>query len=81
MKKCPICGSIAFDDARVCYGCLHRFDKEPLVEEEDQSFRRAHALSVDIASAEIAPDGMSMRIRFEYPLTVVHRSEPSSEKA
>ena len=25
MKKCPICGAIAFDDARTCYGCLHGF--------------------------------------------------------
>ena len=25
MKTCPICGAGAFDDAKVCYGCLHRF--------------------------------------------------------
>ncbi len=25
MKKCPICGAIAFDDARTCFGCLHEF--------------------------------------------------------
>ena len=28
MKQCPICGASAFDDARVCYGCLHRFDSD-----------------------------------------------------
>ena len=25
MKVCPVCGAKAFDDAAVCYGCLHRF--------------------------------------------------------
>ena len=30
MKTCPICHSGAFDDARICYGCLYRFtDEEP----------------------------------------------------
>lgn len=28
MKTCPICEAKAFDDAAVCYGCLHRFDEE-----------------------------------------------------
>lgn len=26
MKSCPICGSLAFDDAGKCFGCLHPFD-------------------------------------------------------
>ncbi len=25
MKVCPICRALAFDDAEVCYGCMHRF--------------------------------------------------------
>ena len=25
MKSCPVCGAVTFDDAEVCYGCLHRF--------------------------------------------------------
>lgn len=25
MKTCPVCKAGAFDDAEVCYGCLHRF--------------------------------------------------------
>ena len=34
MKSCPICGARAFDDAAVCYGCLHRFaDEEAPVED------------------------------------------------
>lgn len=28
MKTCPICSAKAFDDAAVCYGCLHRFREE-----------------------------------------------------
>lgn len=26
MKTCPVCQAKAFDDALVCYGCLHRYD-------------------------------------------------------
>ncbi|WP_087881572.1 hypothetical protein [Arabiibacter massiliensis] len=29
MKTCPICHARAFDDAEVCFGCLHRFADEP----------------------------------------------------
>lgn len=25
MKACPICRAMTFDDAEVCYGCMHRF--------------------------------------------------------
>ncbi len=27
MKTCPVCAAKAFDDAEVCYGCLHRFEE------------------------------------------------------
>lgn len=27
MKTCPTCHAVAFEDASVCYGCLHRFDE------------------------------------------------------
>lgn len=26
MKTCPVCGAGAFDDADVCFGCLHRYE-------------------------------------------------------
>lgn len=29
MKTCPICKAKAFDDAAVCYGCMHRFGEKP----------------------------------------------------
>ncbi len=28
MKTCPVCHASTFDDAKVCYGCMHRFDEE-----------------------------------------------------
>lgn len=28
MKVCPICHARAFDDAKVCFGCMHRFGEE-----------------------------------------------------
>lgn len=28
MRTCPVCGAQAFDDAQVCYGCLHRFTSD-----------------------------------------------------
>ena len=27
MKKCPVCGAMSFDDAPLCYGCLHDYSK------------------------------------------------------
>lgn len=27
MKTCPVCHARAFDDAQMCFGCLHRFDE------------------------------------------------------
>ena len=31
MKQCPICQSKAFDDAAICYGCLHEFTDDDCV--------------------------------------------------
>lgn len=28
MKTCPVCSAKAFDDARICYGCMHSFEAE-----------------------------------------------------
>ena len=27
MKTCPVCRAVAFDDAEVCFGCMHRFEE------------------------------------------------------
>lgn len=26
MKTCPVCHAVAFDDAAICFGCMHRYD-------------------------------------------------------
>ena len=28
MKTCPVCHAVAFDDAAICFGCLHRYDED-----------------------------------------------------
>lgn len=28
MKTCPICKARCFDDMEICYGCMHRFEKD-----------------------------------------------------
>ena len=28
MKTCPICKCLAFDDARICFGCMHPFESD-----------------------------------------------------
>ena len=30
MRVCPVCHARAFDDAEVCYGCMHRFSSKEL---------------------------------------------------
>ncbi|MBQ9000584.1 MAG: hypothetical protein IJ087_01870 [Eggerthellaceae bacterium] len=25
MKTCPVCHATTFDDAEICYGCMHRY--------------------------------------------------------
>lgn len=28
MKTCPICNAVTFDDADICFGCLHRYSDD-----------------------------------------------------
>ena len=30
MKVCPVCKARSFDDAQVCYGCLHKFTQQEM---------------------------------------------------
>ena len=41
MKACPVCNSLAFDDAKICFGCLHPFGDESAAEAELESKNRA----------------------------------------
>lgn len=51
MKVCPVCGAKAFDDAAVCYGCLHRFGSGDLA-----PMGRHGALPTGMRQAAGAPD-------------------------
>lgn len=42
MKTCPTCGARAFDDAEVCYGCLHRYEKGECRSESGPGVQSAH---------------------------------------
>ena len=35
MKTCPVCQSVAFDDAELCYGCMHRFGEVEITPESN----------------------------------------------
>ena len=28
MKVCPVCKSRCFDDMKICYGCMHKFEDD-----------------------------------------------------
>lgn len=30
-KQCPVCGAFTFESARLCYGCMHRFNDDASV--------------------------------------------------
>lgn len=74
MKTCPVCKAQAFDDAEVCYGCLHKFEPADAAEKAeggvggrgcDRSTPRfdAQAAGEDhLATAELdEPDGGDVR--------------------
>lgn len=35
MKTCPVCKARAFDDAQVCYGCLHKFSQQEMASHQE----------------------------------------------
>ena len=37
MKTCPVCNALAFDDASMCYGCLHTFDEDDCAHDNENS--------------------------------------------
>ncbi|MEY8561853.1 hypothetical protein AALA21_02160 [Eggerthellaceae bacterium 3-80] len=57
MKACPVCQAISFDDAQVCYECMHPFDKETSFagkEEQVQLETAAPITSSDVYSSTFA---------------------------
>ncbi|HIT45436.1 MAG TPA: hypothetical protein IAC28_05005 [Candidatus Aphodovivens excrementavium] len=63
MKTCPICQAKAFDDAEVCYGCLHRFErKEELASACEEGKGQEHEAS----RAQAVQDRQSVAPRAEH---------------
>ena len=64
MKTCPVCRAGAFDDAEVCYGCLHRFSQGDAqafvassVTSAPNSSESGGAVGVDVACEDRAARG------------------------
>ncbi len=45
MKICPVCKAGAFDDAQVCYGCMHKFTPQDALPSNATAERKAQALN------------------------------------
>ena len=56
MKQCPICQSLAFDDAATCYGCLHEFS------DDDAVFVNPELAPAPMAVASDAPPSFVIQI-------------------
>ena len=62
MKQCPICKSMAFDDAVTCFGCLHEFKPE------DET-AIAESVSAASGATEGAPPAFLIQIKPERELS------------
>ena len=77
MKTCPTCGARAFDDAEVCFGCLHRYEEEPVrpnvaMPTMPSSPGTGHCPTLRPKAAPAEPkapprDGAGWTVRFELP--------------
>lgn len=55
MKTCPVCAAKAFDDAEVCYGCLHRFEEgEARASVAERSAEHPNDVARDAAEKTVA---------------------------
>lgn len=43
MIKCPVCGSMCFDDMEICFGCMHRFEDALSTEDETMASGLPHS--------------------------------------
>lgn len=54
MQTCPVCSAVSFEDATVCYGCLHRFKQSDSKESpKEDSSTSAPSPSFESASASV----------------------------
>ena len=75
MKSCPICHAAAFNDAKVCYGCLHRFEEgEDRLPADAEGVRTgqgscfAHAPTEDLAAAAFSASSAEGAVSPDAPL-------------
>lgn len=45
MKVCPVCKAGAFDDAQVCYGCMHKFTSQDTLPSNVEEEKKVQALN------------------------------------
>lgn len=67
MKTCPVCKSGAFDDAKVCYGCLHQFTEEDSRTDEqvrERAVAPAHEKKISPSTKVAAEKEFVIRIQF-----------------
>lgn len=73
MKTCPTCGARAFDDAEVCYGCLHRYgagEETVLRSDPDEiagEARRADPPPIAVPCATMGAMGSEARVATARP--------------
>ena len=56
MKTCPICHAVAFDDALVCFGCMHRYETTQESQVEPSADADAFFETVENAAPRIDSD-------------------------
>lgn len=81
MKECPICQAVAFDDAKICYNCLHHYCDQsapPPSSEQGVCPEQSAASSQDISSQNVPqnkggdkradfPSFSGWEVHFEFP--------------
>lgn len=73
MKVCPVCKARSFDDAQVCYGCLHKFTQQEMnvYQESRPAVQTSSGGSDSFAAGDAAPQ----------PCTCVPAAQPQEQEA
>lgn len=91
MKACPVCHALSFDDGDVCYGCMHRFNSEPirdypadeLIWEPDEGMRSNEAACGEtvriVGDIDRPEDGLQDRNHRKTPAPSTNRVLSSDE--
>ena len=70
MKVCPVCKALSFDDADICYGCLHRFN------EEKHHLSFANAQAPDLATRTLETSAQAPAGKSQAANVTVRASDP-----